>query len=347
MKNFLKRSKKSNETEESTPSRITNETVAEHREQVLAGGRKFKYPVQYQKHKLVINSIVIGVVAVILLIVLGWYQLYVAQNSSKLLYRVTQIVPVTVASVDGEPVRYSDYLMRYRSSLYYLQQQDQINLQASNDQRQVEYIKRQELNKVELIAYANKLARERGISVSDADVTMFIKKDVDARSVSMNAYEKTVLESFYDWSLDEYRGIVRAELLKRRVSFAVDDAARAKAESLRKKVVDGASIAKVAQENSDDEATKVNGGDSGKLPLTNQDPNGLIAVAQTLKKGEVSNLIEGVDGFYFIKLTTKDDSSVQYSLVKVRLQAFADAFAKLKADGKIKEYVSITEQSDQ
>ena len=42
--------------EEEKPSRITNETVAEHREQILAGGRKFKYPVQYAKHKLVLNS---------------------------------------------------------------------------------------------------------------------------------------------------------------------------------------------------------------------------------------------------------------------------------------------------
>ena len=29
-----------------TGGRITNETVAEHRERVLAGGRKFKYPLQ-------------------------------------------------------------------------------------------------------------------------------------------------------------------------------------------------------------------------------------------------------------------------------------------------------------
>ena len=29
----------------SLPSRITNDTVAEHREKVLAGGRKHKYPI--------------------------------------------------------------------------------------------------------------------------------------------------------------------------------------------------------------------------------------------------------------------------------------------------------------
>ena len=33
------------------------EKVEERREEVLAKGRKFKYPLQYTKHKLVINTI--------------------------------------------------------------------------------------------------------------------------------------------------------------------------------------------------------------------------------------------------------------------------------------------------
>ena len=49
----LKRSKKQPAP---AASRITNETIAEHREQILAGGRRFKYPIQYTKHKLIINT---------------------------------------------------------------------------------------------------------------------------------------------------------------------------------------------------------------------------------------------------------------------------------------------------
>lgn len=342
MKNFLKRSKKSDNTQnESAPSRITNETIAEHREQILAGGRKFKYPLQYQKHRLVLNSVIIGVATLLLLGALGWYQLYAAQNSNKLLYRATQIIPVAVATVDGETVRYSDYLMRYRSSVFYLQQQNQLNLNSEDGKRQSEYMKREELTKAERITYAAKLARELKVSVSDEEVTAFIKKDVDARSVSLNAYEKTVLRSFYDWSLDEYRSIVKSELLKRKVSLALDTAARKQAEELLAQVKNGADIATVAKESSADEVTKVNGGDSGRLPLKNQDPNGLIAVASQLEVGQLSGVIEGVDGFYFIKLTHKDDSTVQYLLVKVGLKAFDDQFAKLQKDGKIQEYITI------
>lgn len=342
MKNFLKRSKKDDDTQnESVSSRITNETVAEHREQILAGGRKFKYPLQYQKHRLVVNSVIIGVATLLLLGVLGWHQLYVAQNSNKLLYRATQIIPVAVATVDGETVRYSDYMVRYRSSVFYLQQQNQLNLSSDDGKRQSEYMKREELTKAERSAYAAKLARELNISVSDEEVTAFVKKDVDARSVSLNAYEKTVLKSFYDWSLDEYRAIVKSELLKRKVSLAIDAFARERAEQLLAEVKGGADIAEVAKESSADEATKANGGDSGKLPLKNQDPNGLIAAALRLEVGELSDILEGVDGFYFIKVTHKDSTTVQYSLVKVGLTVFDDRFARLQKDGKIQEYITI------
>ena len=343
MKNFLKR-KKTDDEPEDPPSRITNETVAEHREKVLAGGRKFKYPVQYQRHKLVINTVIIAVGAIVLLSILGWYLLYVAQDTSKLTYRITQLIPVRVASVDGEPVRYSDYLMRYRSSLFYMQKQDAINLNTSDGKRQAAYYQRQELTNAERSAYVSKLARENNVGVSDQEITDFIQKDIDAKSVSLNAYEKTVLNSYYDWSLDEYRSIVRGELLKRKVSFVVDTAAKQKADELYQKVTSGADFATVATESSDDDTTKAAGGDSGALPLGSLDSDGLIAAAKKLEVNQISGLIKGVDGYYLIKLIAKSSDSVQYRIIKVKLTVFDQKFASLQNQGKIKEYISVADQ---
>ncbi len=345
MKNFLKRKKKGEKSQtDDAPARITNETVAEHREQVLAGGRKYKYPLQYQKHKLVINSIIIGVLAIVLLTILGWQQLYVAQNSSQLIYRITQILPVQVASVDGEGVRYSDYLMRYRSSIFYLQKQEAFNINDANGKRQAAFIQRQELTNAERNAFAAKLARENHITVSDDEITNFINKDLSARSVSLNAFEKTVLESYYDWSLPEYRSVVKYELLKRKVSFAIDTNAKKKASDLLSSVKSGADFAQVATTSSDDEATKAAGGDSGVLPISSLDQNGLIAAAQKLEVNQVSDLIQGVDGYYFIKLTAKDSVNVRYQVIKVGLTAFDTRFSDLQKSGKIKEYISVAKQ---
>ena len=324
------------------PSRITNETVAEHREKILAGGRRFKYPVQVAKHRLAIISIIIGVLAVALLIILAWQQLYIAQNTSKLLYRVTEIVPVSVASVDGADVRYSSYLKKYRSSIYYLQQQNLINLNSADGRRQSEeLIKPRELEGAERDAYAMKLAAQKNISVANKEVDEFINKDIARKNISLEAYEKTVLNSFYDWSLSDYKAVVKTELIKRKVKFAVDTAAQQKARSLYSQLQGGANFADLAKAQSDDELTKVNGGDSGTVSNDSEDGNGLIATAKGMTPGQISEPIKGTDGYYIVKLNGKTPSSVSYSIIKVKLTKFDENFQKLRDDGKIKEFIKI------
>ena len=80
MKKLLPKKLRRSEPSPTVASRITNETVAEHREQILAGGRKFKYPIQYARHKLVINALIVAFTSAGLLGLLGWWQLYIAQN---------------------------------------------------------------------------------------------------------------------------------------------------------------------------------------------------------------------------------------------------------------------------
>lgn len=341
MKKYLEKLKKPKQTEEERPSRITNETVAEHREQILAGGRKFKYPIQVAKHRLVIMSVVIGIASVAVLVLIGYQQLYMSQNTSKFMYRLTQLIPVPVATVDQEPVRYSDFLKKYRSSIHALQQQNSINLRTSDGKRQADYIKRTQLDTVEKDTYAVKLAREKGISVNDAEVDGFINKDLASKSVSLEAYEKTVLNSFYDWTLADYREVVRTELLKRKVSFNIDQAARDKMDAIQKRLAANEDFATVAKQVSDDVATKEAGGDVGDLPLDNQDSNGLIAAAKNMNVGQLSPPIEGTDGYYVIKLIAKSDTTVHFSQIKVELTELNKRFDAVKKSGKIKEYIKV------
>ena len=141
------------------PSRITNETVAEHREQILAGGRKFKYPVQYVRHKLVINAVLITLGTILLLGLIGWWQLYPMQNTSAFMYRVTRVLPLPVANVNGEAVLYSDYLVQYRLSEYYLSKYGEVKLDSQDGKRQLDYFKRQSMDKAIAVAYARQVAR--------------------------------------------------------------------------------------------------------------------------------------------------------------------------------------------
>ena len=156
--------------------RITNETVAAHREEILAGGRKFKHPVQVSRRRVIINTIIVALVAALLLAAVAWQQLYIAQSSNNLLYRMTQIFPVPVASIDGELVRYSDYLVQYRGSKYYLGKYDEIRIDSDDGREQLKHIKRESLNRALVDTYAAKLARQHNITVSDQDIDTVIEQ---------------------------------------------------------------------------------------------------------------------------------------------------------------------------
>ncbi len=327
---------------EKLDSRITNETVAEHREQILAGGRRFKYPVQYSRHRLVINSLLIGFAALLFAAVILWWQLYLVQNSSKFMYRITQILPVHVASVDGEGVLYSTYLKRFRSSVHYLQQQNNLNVNSKDGQKEVEHSKRIELDNAIRDAFVDKIARENKISLTEKEVEEFIKKDLVSKKVSETAYEKTVLNAFYDWSISDYRGIVRSELLKRKVGFVIDTAARAKADKILTALrVSGADFGAIAKAESDDDITKLSGGDSGDVSLKSLDTHGILAAAQKLQPGQTSELIYGTDGYYVVKLTSKTDITIKYQLIKVTLTELDKRLQAAKDAKKVKEYISV------
>src|SRR5664279_4449004 len=98
MKRLVNRAKKlvSRNKEEIATSvpRITNETIAEHREHIIKKGRRYKYPVQYTKNRIVFVSAIILVALLLGMAATTWYRLYKAHDTSTFFYRVTQLIPV-------------------------------------------------------------------------------------------------------------------------------------------------------------------------------------------------------------------------------------------------------------
>lgn len=327
------------------PSRITNETVAEHRERILAGGRKFKYPIQYARHKLVINTILISIGVILLLILVGWWQLYLAQNTSNFAYRVTQLIPLPVASIEGQSVAYSDYLMRYRSSMHFLQQQNMINLNSKDGARQVEHVKRQSLDEAIANAYTRKLANEHNVRVTSAEIDAFIKSERESQknALSEEAFESVVLKGYYDWSMSEYREVVSDNILRKHVSFAIDSTAKKTADAIITALRKGEKFEKMVAVHSEDVATKSNGGDVGFVPRQSQDANGLLAAAIKLKKNQVSGIIQGTDGYYIVKLLDLNNTQIRYARIKIGLHEFENKLSTIKNQKKISEFISIPE----
>ncbi len=344
VKRLIKKIKKRDiEAEKLQASRITNETVAEHREQILAGGRKFKYPIQYERHRLLINSILVFLSALVLAVCILWQQLYLAQNTGDFFYRTTQLLPLPVASVDRQPVPFNDYLMEYRSSIHWLQQKSRgFSTNSEDSQRQSEHFKRQSLNLAIENAYAQKLADQKGIRVSDADIDRFIDqtiKNSSSRNLSRQSYE-AVLSDSYGVSPNEYRSIVRYAILKQKVSFVIDTKAKAKADAAMAELAANVPFDAVVVKYSDDPLAEATKGDVGFVAITNQD-QGLAAAAAKLQPNQTTTVIKGTDGYYIVKLLETKANQVRYARIKINLNEFDNSLKQLKREGKVDEYIKV------
>ncbi len=345
MKKALSKLRLKRTTTEETSGRITSDTIAEHREQVLAGGRKFKYPLQYARHRLVFNAILIGLAAVIILVGVAWWQLYPAQNTSDFMYRVTKVLPVPVAVVDSEQVRYSDYLMKYRSSIHYLAEKEAVNLGTEDGKRQQNFNKRQALDNAIADAYATKLARDLGIAIADAQLEAFLvqqRSSSDGETVSEATYNAVILD-YYGWSPEEYRHAMREKLLRQEVVFAVDGEAAETADAITAQVKAGATDLKaIAESVNQSSGAMVIYWPGAWVPRTNQD-GGLATTAAKLQKGQISEAIRTTsgDGYYFIKLIDSNDAQVQYEYIQVPLTAFSKKLQEVKNNGGVQEYIAI------
>jgi hypothetical protein len=345
MKKILRKVFKSSAKPPETGGRITNETVAEHREKVLAGGRKFKYPLQYTKHRVLFISVLIGVLAVILFVAFFAYQLFAAEAYDKFTYGLTRVLPVPVAKVDTELVRYSDYLSELRSAVHYLTTKEAVNFNSVDGKRQLDYQKRLALDKAVRDAYVAKLADQSHVTVSSKEVDDFVKHQIASNKlgVSEDVY-KQVISDYYDWTFDEYKNSVRQGMLNKKVNATLDTDAKAKIQLAVQQLAQGADFSGLAKILSEDNLSKDQGGDVGLVSKNSEDPNGLIVVAAALQPGQVSGVIEGTDGFYLVKLIEKRDTGdVHFAKIFVSYKFVAQKLAALKAQGKINEYIKVNQ----
>lgn len=318
------------------------EKVEERREEVLAHGRKFKYPLQYAKHRLIINTIIVGLVALALMVAAGWAMLYKFQDTGDMIYRVTQIIPVPVAEVAGAKVRYSDYLMIYRSNLLTAEQQGgQLGSGEDADTVRLMY-KQAALRSAVEYTYAQKLGRELGLTVTDEEVDKAFDEHRKVGGVerSEEGFLKILRDNF-GMNKSEYRRMLYLNLMKAKVSQAVDK--RAGEQS--------AEVDRILQESEGDLYKAAEELDllayyeeTGRLVDSMNVDGGRSAMAMTLEPGQVSArfLASNGDGYYYVKLADKTNSEVNYASLKINFTTFNEEIAELYASGEVIEYIDLT-----
>ena len=328
------------ESRESQIDKITNTTLEEQRREILNKGKKFKYPVQYSKNRLVGNASIIALVILITGLGSLLYQLYKAQNTSEFIYRFT-VIPFPVAKVDGEIALYRDYLMEYRANMQ-IANAKKDEIEGANNTNALSTLNKSKAMKNAIAnAYAQKIARELGISVSDKEISEVFdaQRKTQNTELTESALYKIAADN-YGLLPNEYRRMfIELPLIRRKVTTQIDKNADKLKNEVSKYLSENSNNFSKAVEYFGD---KIEYSKPGKVRKTNID-GGRSKIAAGLKVGEVSKpfISNSGDGYYIVKLIEKTDNEVNYESIKIKFTEFNKQLEQLEKDGKIQKYIKV------
>lgn len=294
----------------------TEEGQAQIAAQKLGGGKSVK------GGALVMRNIGIGIAAVVVLAILvavgvvtfGLYKYGWEGQAARV---VAGALPLPVAKVNGEAIRYSDYLADVETLERFFQGESAAG--APTDALPSPQEVRQ--NALDRLVFETVLRQEadlRGVTVT--------KDDIEAEyqtMVSQSESEEQVtaeIESVYGWTPAQFKNkVIRSYLLQQKLGAVLLQApefltsAETEAADVLQQLKDGGDFAALAKEHSDDVATAPNGGDLGEFGHGIMVPE-FEAAAFALKPGETSELVKTQYGYHIIRVDAVklgDDGEVE------------------------------------
>ncbi len=324
--------------------RITNETVAEHRDEVLSSARKYIYPLQHSRHRIVTISIVIFILAVIAFFSYTILALYRFHAMSTFMYRVTQVIPFPVAKAGPSFVAYENYLFEVRRYKHYYQTQQKVDFSSKQGQSQLADFQKRALENVINDAYVKQLAKQHGVSVGRSEVNeqIALLRSQNRLGASDQVFQD-VLKEFWGWSVDDFRRQVAQQLLTQKVVSKLDTEAHDRARNYVAQLQGGADFAELAKQHSDDEVSKANGGDYGfVIERSNRDIHPKVMEALfSLQPGQTSGIIETPTGLEIVKVLENNNGKVRAAHIVVNFKPISTYIDPLKKEKKSIRFIRL------
>jgi len=325
--------------------RITNETVAEHREKVLKGARKYKYPLQHSKRRIVTVSATILSLCIIGFFMYAGLSLYRFQDTSLFMYRVTQIVPFPVAKAHGRWVSYESYLFELRRYMHYYETQEQVDFHSKSGNLQLATHRPKALQQVIDDAYVKILAAKHKVSVSQSDVDDAVNiLRLQNQLGRSNKELASVVKKFFGWSIQDLRRQLKQELLAQKVAAKLDVSATRRAQSIFAQVRAGGDFAALAGQASDDQATKGNGGQYGDVSISysSQEVHPVIVRAlSAMKPGEVSDIMTTPTAFEIVKLLAIENGKFKAAHIQIQFKDIQTYLEPLEKSHPPKRFITV------
>jgi hypothetical protein len=291
---------------ENKAPRITNDTIAENREEVLSSARKYIYPLQHSRHRVARISITLLLVAIISFFAYCTLALYRFQSTSTFIYDVTRVIPFPIAKAGPHYVAYENYLFEYRHYEHYYTTQQKLDPASESGKRQLAIFKKQALQQVINQVYVKQIATQHKITVTDQEIDQQIAQvRAQNRLGSSDQVLADVLRQFWGWSISDFRRELSTQLLQQKVVSNLDVSTQARAASAYAQLQQGTDFGTVAANSSDDLATKPTSGVYGFLvDKQNRDvpPQVVGALFQLQTVNQISPVINAGSSLEIVKL---------------------------------------------
>lgn len=326
--------------------KVTNDTVAEHREEVLSSARKYIYPLKQSKHKIVVFTVSIVLVTLVIFFTYCTVALYKLQSTSAFLYKATQVVPFPIARQGSRFIAYENYLFEVRRYKHFQENQQDIDFETEFGSSQLDEYKRRAMAKVINDAYIKQLAKENDISVSDQEVEdqITLLRSQEKLGSSEDVLED-VLREYFGWSRDDFKRYTRSNLLEQKVLATLDVDAAGRADAALASLQNGMEFSEVATNFSDNAATKANGGEFGfTIDKTNSDlpPQAIDAIFK-LQPGETSGIVNTGNALEIFKVLEASDGKIKAAHIAINFKDINEFLNDEKAEIPTRTYVTLPE----
>lgn len=312
---------------------ITNDTIAAHREEVLAGARKYIYPLQHSKHRIVVVSTAIFIATVIAFFSYALIALYRFETTSTFTYRVTQIIPFPVARVEGQFVTYENYLFELRHNMHYYRSQQKLSFDTDEGKQELQEFKKQAMDKVVGDAYIKQLAAKNGVTVSNQEVEkeIAVVRQQNRLGTSDRVFED-VLRDFWGWSVSDFKRSLKQQIVSRRVASKMDTEAVIKAEAALAELNAGTDFATVAKKYSNDPAVQETGGDYGvAIGESSRDITAnVITAIFMLEAGKISEVIDSGYSLEIVKVLSFEGDKARAAHIQINFKDINEYVEPLK-----------------
>lgn len=325
--------------------RITNETVAEHREEVLSGARKYIVPLSHSKRRIIVITSGLVMAAIVAFLVYCGLALYKFQSTSTFTYGITQVLPFPVAKAGHSYISYESYLFELRHTMHYYQSQQQEDFTTKAGKAHLRQLKQQAMAQVINDAYVKQLAAQNHVGVSTAEVNDEVALVRSQNRLGSNDQVfRSVLNEFWGWTVSDFERELRQQLLQQKLTAKLNTSTQARAQSALAQLKAGADFAKVAASYSDDASTKANGGNYG-IAIDQSNRDIAPAVAQALFKlapGHYSDIIQTSYGLEIVKVLDSDGSKVHAAHIEFNFQPISTFVKPLATKNPAHRYIKVS-----